>query len=506
MAKRSADGPPPGMQSPSKKLQLDIPIHGPAAYDDDDDNDDEYDPSTAAQTPSSFIGDEEPSSPATTAATTPRAKFPSDLKTLPCTWPGCPKTFNRPARLRDHLNSHTNSRPFACPYDGCDKDYTVDKHLKQHIKAVHTHERRHVCQREGCGKSFVTGTRLKRHQAVHEGAERFRCGACGQSFRKRDTLNKHVRKDHEGRKAFSCAEPGCQAEFETKASLNRHREREHGEAKYWCDECGPRPQPDGTVQRVGFTTELLLQAHVKQEHQNCMFCDFKSSRHCSLEQHIEMYHSGKTVQERKTWECTHDGCSKKFTSKSNRTNHIRTAHEGVRFVCGEFYISGPGFAGWSNAQGCGDKFSAKARLEDHVRYVHLGQERPKVSVPVQAHPANFLDDLSGIALMEKANVHCSSCDEVFTRYADLETHIERVHKEPPESDLFNLNTLSTPVPSMFEEEFASTWPHGAPQEEIFAAQMDYDPPDDGWAEDEANILLLARDSPGLESRIDPNLG
>ncbi|PHH67547.1 hypothetical protein CDD83_6529 [Cordyceps sp. RAO-2017] len=77
---------------------------------DGDDNDDD-DEMPSAQTPGSSA---EAATPVT-AATTPRAKFPSDLKTLACTWPGCGKTFNRPARLRDHLNSHTNRRPFKCP-------------------------------------------------------------------------------------------------------------------------------------------------------------------------------------------------------------------------------------------------------------------------------------------------------------------------------------------------------------------------------------------------------
>jgi hypothetical protein len=35
--------------------------------------------------------------------------------------------------------------------------------------------------------------------------------------------------------------------------------------------------------------------------------------------------------------------------------------------------------------------------------------------------------------------------------------------------------------------------------------MDYGPPKDDWLEDEANILLLARDSPHLEMNIDPSL-
>lgn len=413
--------------------------------------------------------------------------------------------------MRDHLNSHTNSRPFKCPYDDCGKDYTVDKHLKQHIKAVHTQERKHVCQREGCGKSFVTGTRLKRHQAVHEGADRFRCSDCGQSFRKKDTLHKHIRKDHQNLPTHPCTEPGCDAAFDTKTSLKRHRERDHGEPKFWCAECGVKTLEDGTPQRVGFTTEHLLQIHLKQEHQDCMFCDFKSSTQGELERHIEMYHSGKSVEDRRTEECPYPGCDKRFTNKSNRNNHVRTAHEGFRYVCGEVELSGPGLEGWSNDQGCGDKFCAKARLEDHVRYIHLGLERPKLSTAAplsqkEQKPQSIIDDISGVAIQARTNVSCPQCPEVFIRYADLDIHINRTHT--PDAGIPFLNEEQSP-PFMFsatEDSFTSMWPDGMAHEEVFAAQMDYGAVNDDWAEDEANILLLARDPPDLDGTIDPALG
>lgn len=469
-------------------------------------------------TPSSTTAADDAASPATTTATTPRARFPSDLKTLVCTWPGCPKTFNRPARLRDHLNSHTNSRPFACPYEGCGKDYTVDKHLKQHVKASHTNERRHVCPREGCGKSFVTGTRLKRHQAVHEGADRFRCARCGQSFRKRETLAKHVRKEHEGLKAYPCPEAGCRGVgFDTKASLRKHAEREHGELRFWCGECGLGTPGDGGggERRVGFTTELGLQAHMKKEHQNCMFCDFKSASQAELESHVEMYHSGKTVDDRRTARCPHPGCGKRFTKSSNLKSHIKIAHEGLRFVCGEIDLAGPDFAGWSNDQGCGDKFCAKARLEDHVRYIHLGYERPKMSVAVPASTqhqqqpqqqyASLLDDVSGATLESKQTASCAICAAAFIRYADLDVHM---HSEHPDTfDLGALLSSGSPVDDVVEGFLSGdlTWPDDDDvQEDWFAAaELSRTPAHDDWAEDEANILLLARDPPELD--IDPAL-
>ncbi|ODA80120.1 hypothetical protein RJ55_03078 [Drechmeria coniospora] len=500
MSKRPA--PDDGLEaSPSKRPH----VEGMATLSLDDGDDD----FTVVQTPSSMV---DPDSPVT-AATTPRTRFPSDLKTLACTWPGCPKSFNRPARLRDHLNSHTNSRPFRCPYDDCDKDYIEDKHLKQHVKAAHTHDRKYICHRDGCTKSFVTGTRLKRHQAVHDGADRFRCQTCGQSFRKKETLHKHVRKDHLHKPAFECPEPACQAAFDSKPALKRHREKLHGPIKFWCLECGSKAEEDGTGNRVGFTTELLLQQHLKQEHQNCIFCDFKSSSKWDLEHHVEMHHSGKTVEDRKTHACTHPGCGKRFTKRSNLNTHVRTAHEGFRFVCGDVDFAGPGFEAWSYDQACGDKFSTKARLEEHVRFIHLGQERPKLSRPGKAKADRIIDDISGTATKAKQVITCPHCDEKFKRYHDLNLHTARDHGPSREADAGVVRTDALfPEPSSFGlGDAQSVWSDQLPQEEtqeeeLFAAQMDYGPPQDDWQEDEANILLLARDPPGtLECRIDPFL-
>lgn len=478
------------------------------AWADLDDGDEDY---MTDHTPSSDIEAETP----ITAATTPRTKFPSDYKTLACTWPGCPKTFNRPARLRDHLNSHTNSRPFKCTYDGCDKDYIEDKHLKQHVKAVHTHERNHVCTREGCGKSFVTGTRLKRHQAVHEGADRFRCQDCGQSFRKKETLSRHVRKEHQGLSAYPCSEQGCSEMFDSKAALNRHREKDHGELKYWCVECGP-------TQRTGFTTSALLLEHMKKEHQlrKCCFCDnYETTSRWEFNTHFEIHHSGKTVEDRQTIPCPHKDCVKKFTKQSNLKVHIRTVHGSFRFICGEEDLTGKDLDDWSNTQGCGDKFSTKARLIDHIRYIHLRHERGKHSQPIDKKPKDpmdLLNDISGVTNEAKQTIACPHCDEHFIRHHDLNIHLSKGHDLIPgvpaatsvalESSSF-LCDAEQQQPTFRQDDSAtsSAWPDDMPQEEIFAAQMEYSPPHDEWLEDETNIMLLTRDESDMDTNIDPAL-
>src|SRR6266566_5631649 len=71
-------------------------------------------------------GDSAPSNHQSTLVTAPSTssrRFPSDLKTIQCTYPNCDRLFNRPARLTAHLRSHTNDRAFKCTYPGCKKDY-----------------------------------------------------------------------------------------------------------------------------------------------------------------------------------------------------------------------------------------------------------------------------------------------------------------------------------------------------------------------------------------------
>ncbi|KAK3322264.1 hypothetical protein B0H66DRAFT_514700 [Apodospora peruviana] len=373
---------------------------------------------------------------ASSACTRLSRKFPSDLKTIKCTFAGCPKTFNRPARLTAHLRSHTNDRPHRCHYAGCDKSYLEEKHLTQHIKGSHTHEKRYPCEEPGCGKSFVTATRLRRHAAVHEGADRFRCRGyvdCNQSFRKHQTLQRHIRTAHLGQAAYVCGNDGCDSGFDTAGALRRHIAREHGELKFWCDECSSRQNDDDDEeepQRVGFTTLLFLQAHMRHEHINCMFCDVKCGSQRDLERHIDLHHSGTTVEERKTVVCTWEGCDKRFTRVSNLNTHIKTTHEGLRFVCGKvdtFDVDDISDWNWIE-EGCGQTFMSKVKLEEHVRFVHLGRKRPpKLYTVSTTLPEDVVDEMSGAALARDLVCSVAGCAARFARHPDLDRHVEREH-------------------------------------------------------------------------------
>jgi general transcription factor IIIA len=345
----------------------------------EDDADDDYKQGNSGSSDEEEVADTPvtPFSPA-------RKKFPSELKTIKCTWEACTKTFNRPARLTAHLRSHTNERPYVCTYEDCDKAYLTDKHLQTHIKGSHTHERSYHCDWEGCSKSFLTSTRLKRHKEAHKGHERFRCTAyppCNQTFRKHQTLQRHIRSEHLELAPYPCTyidpvtgEP-CNAGFDGAVGLRKHEERVHGAAQFFCPECLVPGTfgLDGTPIHLGFTTETQLQSHVKKEHANCPFCDLKCSSQRELQNHIDSQHSGKPLEERKKILCTYLGCSKKFTKPGNLKIHIRTAHMGERFICCTFDISDyPDVGDFDPSDGCGKDFVSKVNLVDHIRTAHLG--------------------------------------------------------------------------------------------------------------------------------------
>lgn len=379
-----------------------------------------------------------------------RAKFPSELKTIKCTYEGCEKTFNRPARLVSHLRSHTNERPFICTWEGCDKAYLEEKHLKQHIKGTHTHERNHVCDWEDCTKSFLTATRLRRHQAAHQGHERFRCTEyppCNQTFRKHQTLQRHIRADHLSLTPFPCkyVDPAtqipCKAGYDSAGALRKHEDRVHSALRFWCDEC---KTPDGFP--VGFCTKRELNTHMKREHADCVFCDKKFNSEKELMKHVDAEHTKAPAAPKALIPCTHFGCPKTFTKKYNLDVHVRTAHEGQRYVCGSTDLSKTAeLESWDASDACGDHFVSKVNLVDHVRTQHLGLpskvnarrlKKKDVAPETVTEPKAKTEDvedptsaLTGIGYVDARDITClvAGCEYRFHREYDRILHLRGKH-------------------------------------------------------------------------------
>ena len=388
--------------------------------------------------------------PVTSLSSKASPRFPSNLKTIPCSFPDCDKMFNRLAKLNQHLRSHTNTRPFVCPHPPCTKDFLRDSHLKHHIKSAHSNVREYVCPREGCGKSFVTGTRLRKHNAVHEGQDKFRCQVtgCGQSFRKHGTLQRHVTVVHEGKKPYICQlldEKGvsCGAGFQSAGMLKSHEGRVHGSTRFYCVVCSPEGPEN--VERKGFSTYAALQAHTASEHPpTCLECGLRCASNRELKVHVEVQHGSLGVDERRTHACPENGCGRAFTSKGNLTTHIQKVHAGKRFVCGSVDLNDlHKIEGWDGSDACGRAYTSKLSLEEHIRTAHLGLDRARKeskgadsSQPPRTSRKKATSSLlwltgSGYENEKESGrgIACllSYCDYRFMREIDLQSHLELHH-------------------------------------------------------------------------------
>lgn len=332
---------------------------------------------------------------------TPRTPRTSGLKNIPCPYDGCEKSFNRQARLTEHLRSHTNTRPFKCSYKGCSKDFLRDSHLKHHIKSAHTDVRDYVCSWDGCGKSFATGTRLRRHEAAHQQKEKWKCRGyegCDETFRKHDTLKRHIMIVHENRRPFPCpdvdmksGEP-CKSAFETAEKLRAHQRAKHDQTRFACAECLERSyQVHSGDEMVGdfkdeqseayFASYADLQLHIATVHPpTCPHCPTVFSTPRELKRHFELVHNIRDPDSQPSsgeFPCHYTDCNRSFSKKGNLNVHIKTVHEKRRdFVCGETELK---FSELEELQhdlaeieGCGRDFTSKSSLEEHVRTAHLG--------------------------------------------------------------------------------------------------------------------------------------
>ena len=397
--------------------------------------------------------DSSAATPLTPISSKASPRYPSDLvKSHHCPYPECDKSFNRPAKLTQHLRSHTNTRPFVCPHPPCPKDFLRESHLKHHVKSAHSDIRDYICDWEGCGKSFITATRLRRHQATHEGKEKFRCEVpgCGETFRKHTTLQKHVTIVHEGKDPFVCTtldEEGqeCGAGFDTEGKLNSHVGRVHGEKRFLCTMCPPvedvnDPSISKESRVVTFPTHAALQAHFASEHPpTCTDCGLQCTSQSALKSHIEVIHGGFDIDERRIHICQEPSCGRGFTKKGNLNAHFQICHTGKRFICGEVDPKNLNRVGdWDGSNACGEALKSKANLEKHIRGVHLGLEpsgkakkKGLRSPPKRLNQVSTLTKLTGSGYETDSgrDICCllQGCSHRFVREYDLEIHLQSQH-------------------------------------------------------------------------------
>ncbi|CAH8545097.1 unnamed protein product [Schistosoma turkestanicum] len=96
---------------------------------------------------------------------------------IPCDAPNCnAKYFSQEDLKRHKLSRHSKvdkspRHRHACTYSGCSKVFWKLDKLKEHL-STHTDERPYVCCKPGCGATFVQLSEVKSHELTHENVPR----------------------------------------------------------------------------------------------------------------------------------------------------------------------------------------------------------------------------------------------------------------------------------------------------------------------------------------------
>ncbi|KAJ9065237.1 hypothetical protein DSO57_1021693 [Entomophthora muscae] len=353
---------------------------------------------------------------------------------LVCTFAGCGRSFNRNSRLLNHFRTHTQEKPFQCPFDNCPKRYAREDHLNRHL---FTHAPRPLspldgkpltgifeCTVPGCGKSFASADYLKKHIKRHTDPVQYKCTWEGCTF----TTNKHKKLylhkcRHENILPYPCPNPDCNKRFLTPNKRDNHAITHTVSRLYLCGHpsCGAR-----------FNKWSLLQTHLAKEHALiCPVCQKTFSSKKGLKRHFRKHVPANPASSLELpdtrLKCPYEECSSSFRQKKSLTLHIRTIHQ-----CLESHTC--------PVDGCDHVLLSEDHLQAHLQWIHP-QILPPENTSFKAAPEKPPSDTPEQALLNSLTGHSQPTDLKHTfpcpiqlctaRYKQinmLENHLASIHQ------------------------------------------------------------------------------
>ena len=163
----------------------------------------------------------------------------------------------------------------------------------------------------------------------------YNCNLCDNKYTATSSLNRHVKKKHDGNKSFQNSEIS-QNSCKMANEGDKHDGKEQFQNSEMYQNSGEVPNQNNdsfkcTISKKEYTTMSILNQHVKRYDEknqfHCEVCGHSSSNKRSGKRHFEAVHEGK-----KPFTC--EICSKSFFDKVNMRTHITSVHEGKKpFTC-----------------------------------------------------------------------------------------------------------------------------------------------------------------------------
>ncbi|XP_055536232.1 zinc finger protein 354C-like isoform X2 [Wyeomyia smithii] len=257
-----------------------------------------------------------------------------DIHNKPPTIQCCNRKITSKLNILNHIKKHITSKRFKCE---CGKSFTGKYSYKQHLAnhvaksykcmycsiffktrtGLNNHQRTHtslqctICQKILAGEKSLQKHMSSVHDAVN--AKKYICDCCGQEFRTRSALNRHIKKQHLGVRETRVQCELCET-WLNKTNMKAHLRTVHIEANssLTCDVC-QNVYPN----RKSLVTHKW-RVHVEEKFQ-CEVCGKKFKRSICLREHRAAHSGMQTL-----YEC--DVCGKTTNSNGNLYSHKKTKH------------------------------------------------------------------------------------------------------------------------------------------------------------------------------------
>ncbi|XP_013104799.1 transcription factor grauzone [Stomoxys calcitrans] len=226
----------------------------------------------------------------------------------------CEKVLSNRRCLKNHLESHDESRKAKYNCEECGKNFFRSGSLAKH-KLLHVPEEERKFQCIECDKKFASESLRTQHMKVtHLNKYAKICDVCGKAFRERYSFQRHL-SEHTGIPTPNIECDLCGMKLTSIYGLNRHRRLRHTEENMQEQIC---PYCSKVSPNIAAHKSHIQYSHTMKRRHACHLCEKAFRRPKELKEHLST-HTGEAL-----YTCPH--CPRTFISNANMHKHRKNEH------------------------------------------------------------------------------------------------------------------------------------------------------------------------------------